>query len=93
MQGARKINKGLINADVLLGSIDICKFLVKVICEGLNFVEPVKFRVTPRMTECIVAEMHKTHYTPISMPSHGSREHGHMMNRVCGPIQPAIHFF
>ncbi|CAI9593940.1 unnamed protein product [Staurois parvus] len=40
------------------------------------------------MTECILVEMHKTHYTLISMPGHGSREHGHMMNRVCGPIQP-----
>ncbi|CAI9622047.1 unnamed protein product, partial [Staurois parvus] len=65
---ARKINQGLINADVLLGSIDICKFLVKVICEGLVFVEPVKFMVTPRMTKCIIIEMHKTHYTLYAWP-------------------------
>ncbi|CAI9622448.1 unnamed protein product [Staurois parvus] len=57
---ARKINEGLINADVLLGSIDICKFLVNVICEGMNSVEPVKFRVSLRTTECIVVEMHKS---------------------------------
>ncbi|CAI9565036.1 unnamed protein product [Staurois parvus] len=43
-KAARKINEGLINADFLLGSIDICKFLVKVICEGRNFVKPIKFR-------------------------------------------------
>ncbi|CAI9577438.1 unnamed protein product [Staurois parvus] len=91
-KAARKINQGLINAD-LLGSIDICKFLVKVICEGLNFVQPIKLRVTPRMTECIVFEMHRTHYTLISMPGHRSREHGHMMNRVCGPIQPQFTYF
>ncbi|CAI9574393.1 unnamed protein product [Staurois parvus] len=90
---ARKINEGLISADVLLGSIDICKFLVKVICEGLNFVQPVKFRVTPRTTKCIFVEMHKTHYTLTSMPGHGSEEHGHMMNQVCGPIQPQLIFF
>ncbi|CAI9608404.1 unnamed protein product [Staurois parvus] len=89
----RKINEGLINADVLLGSIDICKCLVKVIYEGLNFVELVKFRVTPRTTECIVVEMHKTHYTLISMPGHGSTEHGNGMNRVCGPIQLQFFFF
>ncbi|CAI9564334.1 unnamed protein product, partial [Staurois parvus] len=72
---AREINQGLINADILLGSIDISKFFVKVIYEGLNFVEPLKFRVTSRTTECIV-EMHKTHYTLISTPGHGSGEHG-----------------
>ncbi|CAI9595269.1 unnamed protein product [Staurois parvus] len=90
---ARKMNEGLINTDFLLGSIVISKFLVKVIYEGSNFGKPVKFRVTPRTTECVVVEMHKTHYTLISMPGHGSREHRHMMNQVCGPIQPQLFFF
>ncbi|CAI9534252.1 unnamed protein product [Staurois parvus] len=41
-----KNNEALINTDIVLGSIDICKFLVKVIYEGPNFVEPVIFKVT-----------------------------------------------
>ncbi|CAI9604861.1 unnamed protein product [Staurois parvus] len=83
---ARKNNEGLSNTDVLLGHVHICKFLVKVIYERPNFVEPILFRVNPRMTECVITKMTETHYHFISLPGHCSREHGQMMNQFCGPI-------
>ena len=85
-KAASKLYQGVINTDILLGGKQGCEPLIEVVYEGPNFVEPIIFRVSPRTTDLIVAEMHKSQNLLISRPGHGGRVHAHMVNWASGPI-------
>lgn len=82
---ASKMYEGLVYTDVLLRRMHICKFLREVVYEGPNFMELTHSQGHPQGRQGVLS------LKCISFPDHCNREHGHIVNRVCGQIWPQYH--